>query len=258
MVPQSANVRIPKSLSSTSLSSLLSANADDGGDGLSASNHELQSQRRRSNTYTEDKRQSRSDGVVRPSSFTSSGSKSMPSKSESVRIRTGRVRRLSTEGNLNKVSITNWAETVEASIEQFRYPETVEDVVKLVSTHGKIRCAGALHSCAPLIASEGIIMSLTRMDKILDIDAETSVVRVQSGVRIHDLCDALAPHGLAVGTLGTIDWQTLSGAVMTGTHGGGLSIPSLHDFVRSYTLVTSDGEVRKVRKAEEPDLFQAM
>ena len=75
----------------------------------------------------------------------------------------------------------------------------------------------ALLSCtAPLIASEGIIMSLTKMNKILHIDPEKMTVRCQSGVRIYELCEALAPHGLAVGTLGTIDWQTLSGAVMTG------------------------------------------
>ena len=71
-------------------------------------------------------------------------------------------------------------------------------------------------SIAPLIASEGIIMSLTKMDKILNIDPDNMTVRCQSGVRIHKLCEALAPYGLAVGTLGTIDWQTLSGAVMTG------------------------------------------
>ena len=50
-------------------------------------------------------------------------------------------------------------------------------------------------------------MSLTKLDKILDINPETRIAKCQSGVRIHDLCDALAPHGLAVGTLGTIDWQ---------------------------------------------------
>ena len=59
-------------------------------------------------------------------------------------------------------------------------------------------------------------MSLTEMDKILDIDPESMIVRCQSGVPIYKLCEALAPHGLAVGTLGTIDWQTISGAVMTG------------------------------------------
>ena len=122
----------------------------------------------------------------------------------------------------------------------------------------KIRCAGALHSCAPLIASEGIILSLTKLDEIISIDPISCIARIQAGVRMHDLCDALAEHDLAVGTLGTIDWQTMAGAVMTGTHGGALTVPSLHDFVQSYTLVTPDGGVRKVTRDGDPTLFQAM
>ena len=160
--------------------------------------------------------------------------------------------------NLNKVSVINWAETFEARLDQFHYPKTVEEVVHLVKTHDKIRCAGAMHSCAPLVASEGIIMSLTKLDKIMDINPETRIITCQSGVPIHDMCDALKPYNLALGALGTIDWQTISGAVMTGTHGGALSIPSLHEFVRSYTLVKPDGSIVKVSKSSEPDLFSAM
>lgn len=103
--------------------------------------------------------------------------------------------------------ILNWAETVETDEDQFRYPETIPDVIELVKHNAKIRCAGALHSCAPLIASEGIIMSLTKLDKIIEINPDTQLVKCQSGVRIHHLCEALVPFNLAVGTLGTIDWQ---------------------------------------------------
>ncbi len=156
------------------------------------------------------------------------------------------------------MKITNWAKTVEASIEQFRYPETAEEVTELIKTNDKIRCSGALHSCAPLVASEGIILSLLRLEKIISIDPAKMIVRMQAGVRMHDLCDALAPYGLAVGTLGTIDWQTISGAVMTGTHGGALTVSSLHDYVRSYTLVTPAGDTMKVTKDTDPNLFRAM
>ena len=101
-------------------------------------------------------------------------------------------------------------------------------------------------------------MSLTKMDKILKIDPENMTVRCESGVRIHSLCEALVPYGMAVGTLGTIDWQTLSGAVMTGTHGGGLTVPSLHTFVTSYTIVKADSSVVTVSKESDPNLFSAL
>ena len=114
--------------------------------------------------------------------------------------------------------VPNWAETFEIDQDQFRYPETIQDVICLVNSNDKIRCAGALHSCAPLISSQVIVMSLTKLDNVIDIDVELKIVKCQACARIVDLCAALAPHNLAIGTLGTIDWQTISGAVMTGTH----------------------------------------
>lgn len=45
---------------------------------------------------------------------------------------------------------------------------------------------------------------------------------------------------------------------MTGTHGGALTVPSLHDFVRSYTLVKPDGTITKIAKESDPYLFSAM
>ncbi len=92
----------------------------------------------------------------------------------------------------------------------------------------------------------------------MNIDPVTQTARVQSGVPIYELCEALVPYGLAVGTLGTIDWQHIAGAVMTGTHGGALSIPSLHEFVTSYTIVKPDTSVITVNRKDNPDLFSAM
>jgi len=154
--------------------------------------------------------------------------------------------------------VSNWAETAFVDPRKFRRPTSVEGVVATVSCAEKVRCAGAMHSCAPLIACEGIIISLDRMDRILEIDAKRQRVRVQAGVHIHELCEALAPYGLALGTLGTIDWQTVVGAVMTGTHGGSLTTPSLHAFMEAYTMVTAEGKIVEVRRDDQPRLFAAM
>lgn len=45
---------------------------------------------------------------------------------------------------------------------------------------------------------------------------------------------------------------------MTGTHGGSLTIPSLHTFITSYTLVKADGTIMTVTKKDNPELFSAM
>jgi FAD/FMN-containing dehydrogenase len=115
-----------------------------------------------------------------------------------------------------------------------------------------------MHSCAPLVISEGVIISLDNLNQILEIDPEERWARVQPGVCVHELCNATKQYGLAVGTLGTIDWQTIVGAVMTGTHGGSLTTPSMHTFMDSYTLVKANCESMKVNRDSDPKLFSAM
>ena len=159
---------------------------------------------------------------------------------------------------LHRHPISNWAESYAIDPRKIRRPKTLEEVVELVKSFKKIRCAGAMHSCAPLIMSEGIILSLENFDKILEIDVKKETAKVQAGVKIHDLCNALAPHGLAMGTLGTIDWQTIAGAVMTGTHGGSLTVKSMHTFINSYTLVKASGEVIKVGKDSSGDVYSTI
>ena len=159
---------------------------------------------------------------------------------------------------LRRRPLLNWAETVSFEQHKFRYPQNLTEVVALVKSPQKIRCAGSMHSCAPLIVSEGIILSLDNLNQILEIDVSRMTVTVQAGVKVHELCEVLAPHGLAMGTLGTVDWQTIAGAVMTGTHGGSLTVQSMHTFINSYKLVKPDGDLITVSKDSDPALFSAM
>lgn len=155
--------------------------------------------------------------------------------------------------------VKNWAESYAVEESKFRRPKSLDELKELVANEESIRVAGSMHSCAPLIESPGVIISLENFNKILDIDVESKIARVEGGVVIHDLADALKPHGLALGTLGTIDWQTVTGAVMTGTHGGSLTTPSLHAFAESYKILKANGEIVKVsRSDEDPKLFRAI
>ena len=43
-----------------------------------------------------------------------------------------------------------------------------------------------------------------------------------------------------------------------GTHGGALTVPSLHTFITSYSIVKADGSLIKVSKTSDPELFSAL
>ena len=81
------------------------------------------------------------------------------------------------------------------------YPETEDDIRTLLSeamrrgTHLIPRAGGT--SIAGQVVGSGIVMDVSRhMNRILEIDPERRLVRVQPGVVRDELNEALRPYGL--------------------------------------------------------------
>src|SRR4029450_2345011 len=91
--------------------------------------------------------------------------------------------------------------------------------------------------------TDGSLMSLDRMGALLDADRSSGLVRVEAGIRLHALSEALAEHGLAMPNLGDIDEQSIAGAISTATHGTGVTLRNVSAQVRALRLVTGAGEV---------------
>src|SRR3569623_853248 len=71
-----------------------------------------------------------------------------------------------------------------------------------------VRMVGAGHSFSPLVASDGVIVSLDRLQGVIDVDATAGIARVRAGPRLYELGAALAQHGLAMENLGDINVQS--------------------------------------------------
>ena len=87
--------------------------------------------------------------------------------------------------------------------------------------------AGAGHSFSGGVVTEGTLISLDHLHRVLDADAATGLVRVEAGIRLKALSHELHARGLAMPNLGDIDAQSLAGALATGTHGTGARFPNL-------------------------------
>src|SRR4051794_5705018 len=85
-----------------------------------------------------------------------------------------------------------------------------------------VRAVGSGHSFTDAACTDGVMVSLDNMRGIVDVDRASGLVEVQGGVKLHELGDLLAEHGLAMENLGDIAVQSLAGAISTATHGTGL------------------------------------
>jgi len=119
-----------------------------------------------------------------------------------------------------------------------------------------VRVAGAGHSFSPAACTDGILLCLDALDRVLDADPESGLVHVEAGIRLRRLNEELLARGLALANLGDIDAQSLAGALATATHGTGGELPNLSAAVEEMDLVLADGSQRTLTRADS-DLLRA-
>ena len=119
-----------------------------------------------------------------------------------------------------------------------------------------VRPAGAGHSFTPVVATDGVLLDLAGLGGGVRVDGERSTVTVRGGTRIAELGDPLWEAGLTLVNMGDIDTQAVAGAVATGTHGTGVTLPSMSASLRAARLVTASGDVVEVTESDG-DLLRA-
>jgi FAD-linked oxidoreductase len=156
---------------------------------------------------------------------------------------------------------TNWSGTVSCRPTEFRRPASLEDLraalADAAARGATVRVVGSGHSFTPLVATDGVLLSLERATGLSGLDAQARTAEVLGGTRLRDLGPLLAARGLAMENLGDIDVQALAGALSTGTHGTGVAFGSLSTQVEGLTLVTANGEVVECGTSRNAEIFKA-
>jgi FAD/FMN-containing dehydrogenase len=118
-----------------------------------------------------------------------------------------------------------------------------------------LRCLGAGHSHAPLVATSGVIIDTQDLAGVVRVDAARGTATLRGGTRIHALGVPLRDAGVALHNQGDIDRQSIAGAIATGTHGTGREIRNLSAGVVAARVVLASGDVVACDAQREPELF---
>jgi FAD-linked oxidoreductase len=135
--------------------------------------------------------------------------------------------------------------------------EISEAIARAVACDRRVRVAGAGHSFSDVALTNGSQLRLDRLTRVLDVDRDSGLVRVQAGITIRALSQRLAEYGLAMENLGDIDVQSIAGAISTATHGTGAQLRNISAQVAELTLVLADGSTLQCSPERDPDVFRA-
>ncbi len=134
--------------------------------------------------------------------------------------------------------------------------QAIELTKNAVSMQQPVRIAGSGHSFTPVVETPGLLLDLSAISGVIDINRINAQANVWAGSRIADLGEPLWQAGLSIANQGDIDVQSIAGAIATGTKGSGTQFGSLSSRVTQIRLVNGLGEVVDI-DATQPDLLHA-
>src|SRR3954447_22062541 len=92
-------------------------------------------------------------------------------------------------------------------------PHTREGLISAVVASAeegrRIKVAGSGHSFTPAALTDGTMVRIESLDRILEVDRAAGLVKAEAGITLHELSRRLDRHGLALENMGDIDRQTL-------------------------------------------------
>lgn len=153
----------------------------------------------------------------------------------------------------------NWGRNFVCQPAELHTPASVEEIATIVraacAQGRRVRPVGSGYSYTRLVQTDDVMLSLDAFTGVESID-DRGVATVRAGTRLGSLTRELARRGRAMSNLGDIDKQTLAGAIATSTHGTGVTLGTISTNVVALELVTADGSVLWLDRADG-DMFRA-
>jgi xylitol oxidase len=152
--------------------------------------------------------------------------------------------------------LRNWAGNLEYSTDRLFSANSLDQVQGYVKKQNKLKVLGTRHCFNNIADSKDNLLSLRSMDQVVALDPEARTVTVDGGMTYGQLCPYLDGKGFALHNLASLPHISIAGACSTATHGSGEKNGNLATAVSALELVTAAGEVVKLSRQQEGEVFR--
>ncbi len=158
----------------------------------------------------------------------------------------------------NRSTIKDYSGLTAVGVAAEQRPGTTEAVSDAVGRwDGAISVGGGRFSMGGQVAyPDSLHLDMRGMNRIVSLDSERRVVRVQAGVAWRDLQEALDPHDLSVKIMQSFSNFTVGGSASVNCHGRYVGKGPIVNSVRAVQLVTADGRVLELKR--DAELFRGV
>ena len=171
-------------------------------------------------------------------------------KKSSALVAGGLLAPLMANAEQSKGARKNWAGNYTYKAPNLLEPATVEELQAAVKNSTRQKALGSTHCFNNIADSLLNQISTKNLNKMIAIDEAAKTVTVESGMRYGELAPLLVERGYALHNLASLPHISIAGACATATHGSGVGNESLAGAVAAIELVTSDGEIVKLKRGD--------
>ncbi len=155
-------------------------------------------------------------------------------------------------------AISNWAGNVTYGTNNIYYPKTVEDLQSIVRQFNKLKVLGSRHCFNTIADSKHYLVSLSEMEKVMEVNETDRTITVSAGTTYGELCPYIQEHGLALHNLASLPHISIAGSVATATHGSGIRNGNLATSVVAIEVLTATGDIIQVSEKNDTPFFYGM
>jgi xylitol oxidase len=149
---------------------------------------------------------------------------------------------------MQKQIFSNWSNNIQFDTSRIEYPANDQELKRLIKTNSKVHIGGTFHCFNDLANTDGLIISLKKMNKICTKCPKT--VLIEAGVTYSDLRKKLMEVDRAIINFPSLPHLNIIGSMVTGTHGGAKNIRIMADLVQEYEIMDGRGYTRVMTRSD--------
>lgn len=159
-------------------------------------------------------------------------------------------------------AISNYDGSITTSPQQIVRPQTVEEIQSVLRDRTRypspVRAKGSYHSLTPCASSDGTLIDMSRMTRIIAIDDMNKTLTAEAGLQFIKASDALRAHDLQFMTNIEIGNMTLGSAACCHSKDAldGIEFGQVSSYVSGVKWVTPAGELAEASETSNPELLR--
>jgi FAD/FMN-containing dehydrogenase len=156
----------------------------------------------------------------------------------------------------------NWSGSIRFHPQKIYEPTTEKEVIECIQfaqlKHLYIRPVGSSHSSSSIFESDNLLISLKKFSKLKQIDFNSKRAVIGAAMTIEEAGKALLEEGLGIHNQGDINKQTLIGGSSASTHGTGINLKIVADFLTGVKLINGKGELVEYNEDKNAETMKAL